>query len=192
MGINAKCKMRKCKMQDRRRGPEDPVQIGIAKRPLEEPHCGDQAGWWARHGATLLCMVDGLGHGRGAEHVAMAALKFVGRHRHEPLRDIVALCDEALRDTRGVAMGLAVVDPRAGALTYAAIGNIRALVVGERNTRLSSNYGIVGGGYRRLTPETVSLAGDELVILATDGVREGGLRRVRLRQRNACGRDAAG
>jgi len=148
------------------------VQIALAKRPLEEPYCGDQAAWWELRDTTLLCIVDGLGHGRGAQRAAMAALDFVARRRHEPLPEIFTLCDEALRHTRGVAMSIAVADPRAGMLTYAGIGNIRARVIGERNRSLSGNYGIVGGGYRRLTPETVSLAPDDLVILATDGVRE--------------------
>jgi len=148
------------------------MQIAIAKRPIEDPYCGDQAAWWERRGDTLLCIVDGLGHGQGAERAAMAALDFVGRRHHRPLPEIFALCNEAVRHTRGVAMSIAVVDPRAGMLTYAGIGNIRALVVGEQNRRLSSSYGIVGGGYRRLTPETVPLTPDDLVILATDGVRE--------------------
>jgi len=148
------------------------VQIAIAKRPLDEPYCGDQAAWWERRGATLLCIVDGLGHGQGAERAAMAALDFVARRHHLPLPEIFASCNEALRHTRGVAMSIAIVDPGAGTLTYAGIGNIRARVVGEQNTSLSSNYGIVGGGYRRLTPETVPLRPDDLVILATDGVRE--------------------
>ena len=148
------------------------MQIAIVKRPLEEPYCGDQAAWWDRRGGTLLCIVDGLGHGQGAEHAAMAALDFVGRRHHLPLPEIFASCDEAIRHTRGVAMSIAAVDPHTGALTYAGIGNIRARVVGHQDRWLSSNYGIVGGGYRRLTPETVPLAPDDMLILATDGVTE--------------------
>jgi len=150
--------------------PEARVQIAIVKRPLEEPHCGDQAGCWEHSSKTVLCMIDGLGHGKGAERAAMKALDFLERHHHEPLLEVFATCDKALSDTRGVAMGIAVADPDAGRLTYAGIGNTRAMVVGQETTRLSSHYGIVGGGYRTLKTETVPLTPGDLVIMYTDGI----------------------
>ena len=148
------------------------MQLAIVKRPLEEPHCGDQAGCWEYDGKVVLCMIDGLGHGRGAEQAAMAALDFLERHHHEPLLGVFATCDKALRDTRGVAMGIAVTDPAAGTLTYAGIGNTRAMAMGQETTRLASHYGIVGGGYRSLKTETVPLAPGDLVIMYTDGIKE--------------------
>jgi len=148
------------------------MQIAIVKRPLEEPHCGDQGGCWEHDEKVVLCVIDGLGHGKGAERAALAALDFVGRHCDEPLLELFACCDKALRHTRGVAMGIAMADPAAGTLTYAGIGNTRAMVVGRETTRLSSHYGIVGAGYRRLKTETVALAPGDLVILFTDGIEE--------------------
>ncbi len=148
------------------------MQLAIHKHPLEEPHCGDQAEAWEHDGKTVLCMVDGLGHGRAAEHAARAALHFVVRHLHEPLPDIFAGCDIALHNTRGVAMGIGVADPAAGTLTYAGIGNTRALVIGKETTQLTNYYGIVGGGYRMLKTETIPLAQDDLVIMCTDGIHQ--------------------
>ncbi len=148
------------------------MQVAIVKRPLEEPHCGDQAGRWEYNGKVVLCMIDGLGHGKGAEEAALAALDFVARHHHELLLEVFATCDKALRNTRGVAMGIVVADSDARTLTYAGIGNTRAIVVGQETTRLSSHYGIVGGGYRTLKTETVPLTPDDLVIMYTDGIEE--------------------
>ncbi len=150
------------------------MKIAIVKRPLLEPHCGDQAGCWESGGKTVLCIIDGLGHGKAAEEAALAALDFVGHHHHEPLLEVFAACDEALRHTRGVAMGIAVIDEAAGMLTYAGIGNTRAVVSGngKRNMNLSSNYGIVGAGYRRLVSESVALAPGDMVLLYTDGFPE--------------------
>ena len=147
-------------------------EIAIASHPLEEPYCGDQAGYWQSRGRTILCIVDGLGHGKGAQQVALAALDSVGRHPFEPLPEIFALCDKALRHTRGVAMGMASIDPEAGTLTYAGIGNTRAMIFGERARSMSSHYGIVGGGYRNLVPETVPLEPGRLVVMFTDGLPE--------------------
>ena len=148
------------------------MQIAIAKRALEEPHCGDQAGCWQSGGRIALCIIDGLGHGKGAEQAAKAALGFVGRHHYEPLPEIFACCDEELRGTRGVTMGIAIVDLEGATLTYAGIGNTRAVVLGRETVRMTSRYGIVGGGYRTLAPETVTFVAGDLAILYTDGIQE--------------------
>lgn len=147
------------------------MQIAIAKRSfLNDPHCGDQADYWQSGGKTILCIADGLGHGEHAERAALAALDYVAQHLSEPLPSLFAGCNTAIRHTRGVAMSIAVVDEGAGTLTYAGIGNTCAMVVGERTVRLPGNYGIVGGGYRRLSPETVPLTPGDLVVMYTDGI----------------------
>ncbi len=151
------------------------MRIAITKRAfLGETHCGDECAYWQEGGKVTLCIVDGLGHGKDAERAAQAAVEYVAGHLGEPLADIFAGCNSAIRRTRGVAMGIAIVDEEAGTLTYTGIGNTRAMIVGEAGpvVRLSSNYGIVGGGYRKLTPETVELHPGDLVILSSDGIKE--------------------
>ncbi len=117
-------------------------------------------------------MADGLGHGEHAEAAAKAAVDYVGRHLSDSLPEIFADCDRALRDTRGAVMGLAVADEEKGTLTYAGIGNARAVVIGEKTFKMTSSYGIVGGGYKVLTLETVPFSPGDVAILHTDGVEE--------------------
>ena len=151
------------------------MQVAITKRPfLGETHCGDECAYWQENGKVTLCIVDGLGHGEHAERAAQAAVEYVADHLAQPLADIFAGCDAALRSTRGVAMGLAVIDEEAGTLTYAGIGNTRAVIIQSARSLvcLSSNYGIVGGGYRKLMPETVELTTGDLLVLTTDGIKE--------------------
>ncbi|MBL7062629.1 MAG: SpoIIE family protein phosphatase [Anaerolineae bacterium] len=157
------------------------MRVAIAKRAFPgDPHCGDECAWWQSGREVTLCIVDGLGHGEHAERTARAAVEYVAGHLAQPLVDIFAGCDQALRRTRGAAMGIAVIDigegedEEAGTLTYAGIGNTRAMIVREACpvVGLSSNYGIVGGGYRKLTPETVGLKPGDLVILTSDGIKE--------------------
>ncbi len=156
-------------------------QIAMVKRALNDaPHCGDECSFWQSGGKIILCMVDGLGHGEHAERAAKAVVDYVAHHLSEPLLDLFAGCNLALRSTRRVVMGVAVIDEEAGTLTYAGIGNTRAMIVRERHpefaegktVRLSNNYGIVGGGYKRLSPETVPLMPGDLVFMFTDGVEE--------------------
>jgi len=188
------------------------MPVTIAKRafPGDPQHCGDECAYWHSGGKTTLCVVDGLGHGEQAQRAAQAAVDYVAHHLAQPLVDIFAGCDLALRRTRGVAMGIAVIivgggkdedeneNKDAGTLTYAGIGNTRAMIVRSEHpivqlddnydivrrasniqhpvpstvVRLSSNYGIVGGGYGRLSPETAPLGPGDLVVLYTDGIPE--------------------
>ncbi len=150
------------------------MSVAIARRALSEPHCGDQAGHWQSSSKTVLCIVDGLGHGKHAERAALVALHCVEQHQHEPLLEIFATCDKALRQTRGAAMGIAVIDQAANILTYAGIGNTRAMISrdDQRNINLSSNFGIIGAGYRRLVSESVPIDPGNMVLLFTDGFPE--------------------
>lgn len=157
------------------------MQVAIAKRALnDDPYCGDECGYWKTDNKTVLCVADGLGHGEHAESAARAAMQYVGHHLSQSLDELFAGCNQALRNTRGVVMSTAIIDEDAGTLAYAGIGNTRAMIVGkprakntdERTIILSSNYGIVGGGYKTLSPETVPLIAGDLVILYTDGVEE--------------------
>ena len=157
------------------------MQVGIAKRALfNDPHCGDECAYWQIGGKTILCVVDGLGHGPDAEAAGKAAVDYVGRHLSDDLPDIFGSCDLALRRTRGVAMGIAVIHEEKGTLTYAGVGNTRAMIVrwhdpepGDGKTcQLSGNWGIVGSGYRKLSFEIVPLKRGDLVVLYTDGLKE--------------------
>ncbi len=155
--------------------------IGSVKRPLGgDRHCGDQSGHWQKGHLVILCIADGLGHGKHAERAAKGAMTYVASHRTEPLPEIFSGCNREIWKTRGVAMGIAVIDKKARALTYAGIGNTRIVILrssGSKETPrktlyLKNDFGIVGGGYKRLMPETVPFAPGDLVMMYTDGVKE--------------------
>jgi len=152
------------------------MNVGAVKQAfLDDRHCGDDFGYWGDDSSTLLCIVDGLGHGREAEAAANAAVGYVAGHRGESLRDILTGCDLEIRHTRGVAMGLARVDRATGQAEYAGIGNTRARVFTPRNLRtftMNSTYGIVGAGLRKVVPESHKIRPGDIVIMYTDGLKE--------------------
>ncbi len=59
--------------------------------------------------ATLVAVVDGLGHGAAAAAAAKTAVATLRDHAEEPLIPLVNRCHDALRDTNGVVMSLACV-----------------------------------------------------------------------------------
>lgn len=149
------------------------IEIATIKHALNNaPYCGDECGYWEEGTKAVLCIIDGLGHGKDAEIAAKAAVEYIANHLSESLQEIFAGCDRELRKTRGAAMGIAVIDEDKGELTYAGIGNTRAIVVNSGTCYLGSDYGIIGGGFKKLTPETVAIGKGALVIMSTDGVEE--------------------
>ena len=149
------------------------MQVAIAKRALaDDPHCGDQCAYWQVGAKTVLCVADGLGHGPHAEAAAQAAVDYVGCHLADPLADIFAGCDLALRRTCGAVMGIAVIDREKGTVTYGGVGDTNARIVGSNALHLAGTCGIVGGGYATLRLETVNIGPADLLIMCTDGVRE--------------------
>lgn len=136
-----------------------------------ESHCGDQGAIWNKNDKDILCLVDGLGHGKEAEAAAMAALKYVGNHLGGPMEKLFRGCDLAVRGTRGVAMGMVIVDLIEDSLTFAGAGNIHGLVYGESRWRLTSDTGIIGGGFKSLAPETRPFHPGDTVMMFTDGIK---------------------
>jgi hypothetical protein len=147
---------------------------------LDGQRCGDAV---ARHAidtpsgpGLLLAIVDGLGHGEPAAQAADAALQEIAAAPGLALPALLENADAALAAPRGAAIGLARVEPAATGwrLTHAGIGNTRLLHWrAPRMLRLSSQYGIVGGGLPRpiRVTEAELLPGDWL-LLFSDGLDE--------------------
>jgi serine phosphatase RsbU (regulator of sigma subunit) len=120
-----------------------------------------------------MAVADGLGHGSEAAYAADVAMACIGGGLERSFADHFSACDARLRDTRGAALAIAVVDLMQATLTMASVGNIRAVLMRPgKNFRLGGTRGIVGGGYERLVPETEHLARGDVLALFSDGVDE--------------------
>ncbi|QLC49037.1 SpoIIE family protein phosphatase [Methanolobus zinderi] len=149
------------------------MRIAMESRSFNgDVHCGDQCDWWLEDNILTLCMIDGLGHGKHAEEAAKAALGYVSSHLGESLDTLFSGCDRAIKQTRGVAMGIVRVDLNEYNLEYGGIGNTRAMIYGENGSHFSSSWGIVGGGFRHLHIERTQLSPDNLLLMWTDGIPE--------------------
>lgn len=144
----------------------------IARSIDDDDECGDATVCWEQGQKLYLGLADGLGHGEFARVAALAALASVQQHLPAPLPTVFTQCDQDIRDTRGVAMGIAVVDPVAQTATFCGVGNVRVLLLGERPRHFSCSYGIVGAGFKNLLVETMPFAPGDLLVLASDGIME--------------------
>jgi hypothetical protein len=134
---------------------------------------------------TLLSAVDGLGHGPEAADAAAIACTVVEDNAAEPLENLLVLCHQALRRTRGVVMTLAVVDHDRREVEWVGVGNVEGARVRARaddRPRIDTVFhspGVVGYRLPAVRVGTIPLEPGDLLVLATDGIDAGFLVELR-------------
>ena len=128
---------------------------------------------------ALVAAIDGVGHGGEAARAALKAGEVI---RTRPSQDLVLLaerCHTALRDTRGAAISLAFISSLEGAVTWLGVGNVEGRVLSSDpsarrpKASLALGSGVAGHELPRVRTTTLDLRAGDLVLLATDGVRDG-------------------
>jgi len=155
------------------------IEWGVAGRPFPgEKVSGDRHAVVPRPEGMLVAVIDALGHGAAAESTARKASGILERHAGDPLPFLIQRCHEGLTGDRGAVIGAAVIDGRRGTMSWAGVGNVLGLLIpGAEGTRTAERLlappGIVGGQLPALRAESIPLAAGDLILLATDGLREG-------------------
>jgi len=158
--------------------PGEPARVtyGVVNLPLQtETVSGDAWSCSIGDNEFTVLVADGLGHGPLANVAAIEAARVLGVHGDAPLERIMEVANEALRPTRGAAVGIArmpSVTPAGGAtVAFTGIGNIAASVWTDVSHRhLVSHSGIVGHGARRAQQFEVSYPPHALLVLHSDGI----------------------
>jgi anti-sigma regulatory factor (Ser/Thr protein kinase) len=147
-------------------------RIGVWSRPHpDEDQNGDAYFVRRRAGQTLLAVVDGLGHGRGAHEASRVALEVLADWQGGSLEDLFREAHAALRPTRGAVMGACVLDTTRGIFSYAGVGNIEVRVFNAPEpARPISNNGTLGARMDKLRVWSYAWAEGGVVVLASDGV----------------------
>jgi phosphoserine phosphatase RsbX len=157
------------------------ITWGVATRALAgEKESGDLHLVKQVGRGVLVAAVDGLGHGAEAAAAARAAVAALDRYAEESLPPLVRRCHEALVGSRGVVMSLAYFGGVQPSLTWLGVGNVEGVVVHAAPHRrparasLVTRGGIIGGAeLPQLRTNAVSVAPGDLLIFATDGIRDG-------------------
>ncbi|MBI4390886.1 MAG: SpoIIE family protein phosphatase [candidate division NC10 bacterium] len=160
---------------------ERPVlEWGLATLALPgHPESGDRHVVQPFPNGVLVAAVDGLGHGEEAAAAAKLAVSVLERHAREGVIALLRRCDEALRGTRGVVMSLASFRAPDGMMTWLGVGNVEGLLVRAaaqsdlRHEALVLRGGVVGRQLPPLQAAVVPVRRGDMLILATDGIREG-------------------
>jgi hypothetical protein len=159
-----------------------PIEFGAINLPLQdETLCGDAWSCGYAQGEFTVVVADGLGHGPLAHQAARAAVDTFARIGPSSLEQIVIASHDALRPTRGAALGVARIPAAApggpidgqpaAAARFCGIGNIAASVWSPHGHRhLVSHAGIAGHQMHKAQVFQVDWPGDALLILHSDGL----------------------
>jgi len=152
-------------------GARCPRVGGVAVPKRGETVCGDA---WAKVESgprTLVLVADGLGHGPLAADASARAVDVLIRHAAQPVEAIVQRMHEALRPTRGAAVGIAEVDRGDGVVRFVGVGNIAASVVSDGNVRsMVSHHGTLGHDVRKIQTFQYPWPKDALLVMTSDGI----------------------
>jgi hypothetical protein len=160
------------------------IEWGWAGVGLERPS-GDLHVIVTFEGGALVGLIDGLGHGPEAAAASSAAAETLEAFPRETVMELVKRCHARLRTTRGAVMTLASFDAGAARVTWTGVGNVDGVVLRARSVNgrdseaVSPRPGVVGGHLPPLSAAALPIAGGDLLVMATDGVRSGFIQAVR-------------
>ncbi|NML30298.1 ATP-binding protein [Paraburkholderia antibiotica] len=165
--------------------PDGAIEYGAINVPLQgEDLCGDAWSCGYADGEFTVMIADGLGHGPLAYQAARAAVDNFAQVGASSLEQIVVAAHNALRPTRGAALGVAripagasdgssdaVPDAAPEVARFCGIGNIAASVWTSHSHRhLVSHAGIAGHQMHKAQTFQLDWPRDALLILHSDGL----------------------
>lgn len=147
------------------------MKIGAAIRPKRgEVECGDAyLVSWQDDGA-LIAVIDGLGHGPEAARASRAACAYIEAHEGDSPGTLMHGLHKALAHTRGAAVALMRIRPRAGEMTHSSVGNVEVAGLSKEEVRPLCTPGIVGYKMRRVVERCFPIHGGDILVVFTDGV----------------------
>ncbi|SBT50584.1 ATP-binding SpoIIE family protein phosphatase [Micromonospora auratinigra] len=146
---------------------------GALARPITgEQVSGDGYAVRVADGRRQVLVCDGLGHGPLAGAATGAAVAAFRNAPAGPPGTVVQHLHRSMSHTRGAALAVAELDPAAGLVRYAGLGNIAATIaaVGERRRGLVSLPGIAGHQRPPVREYEYPFPPGAMLVMHSDGV----------------------
>jgi len=128
---------------------------------------------------VLLAAIDGVGHGDEATAAARVAANILERDAGKSVITLVKECHEALLNTRGVVMTLAMLNAVDDTVTWLGVGNVEGrLLRADASAVPPSEHvllrgGMIGYQLPALHASVFPVSPGDLLIFATDGLHSG-------------------
>ncbi|GIF09542.1 transcriptional regulator [Actinoplanes siamensis] len=152
--------------------PEPPWAAGLTRPITGETVSGDAVASREVDGRRQLLVSDGLGHGGLAAAASHEAVRVFRQTPAGSPASVVEALHRTLGHTRGAALAVAELDPAAGLVRYAGLGNISGTVFGPDGARrgMISMPGIAGHQRRQIREYDYPLVPGAVVVMHSDGV----------------------
>jgi phosphoserine phosphatase RsbX len=121
----------------------------------------------------LICAVaDGLGSGKLAKEASSAATDIIDNHHGESVEQLMHLCNEGLRYTRGAVIAIVKVDYKNHTVSYSGVGNIRFMISAERQRAIHPlpKVGFLAGKPERFKVQDFKFEKELMLMLYSDGM----------------------
>lgn len=120
---------------------------------------------------VTISVIDGLGHGQGAAAASATAMRVFAGNSGEPLERMLQDAHDAMRATRGAAVGISRIHAAAGRLDFSGVGNIAGTIdAQEAMRRVVSLNGIVGHEMRKVQTFSYPWTASSVLVMQSDGV----------------------
>jgi negative regulator of sigma-B (phosphoserine phosphatase) len=131
--------------------------------------CGDSFLVEQHNGTVLAAVIDGLGHGYESSVAAERATEVIRESADLSVGAILRRCHEALRVTRGAAVGILKIE-EGGAGEFCGIGNIEVQALNGTPPSVFCLAGIVGHNLRTSKVMPVAMKPGDIYCLMSDGI----------------------
>lgn len=147
------------------------MKFGVATRPnLGSKYNGDMYLIKEFKHKILISIIDGLGHEELAAIASSRCVKCIEEHYEKGLVRIFEFCDNELRKTNGVVMGMLFIDLEHSILSFAGVGNISARVIGGKPVHFISRDGIVGYNMPGIKENKHPYTAGDTILMHSDGI----------------------
>jgi len=164
------------------RGATEPsgaiIALGVAEAPMPGEHeSGDLYLLQPSLNGVLLAVVDGAGHGTEAAAAARIAAATLEAFARESPIALIRRCHNDLNGTRGVVMTLAFFHHPDRTMTWLGVGNVEGVLFRPSaeghapSERVLLRGGLVGHQLPALRASVLPVTPNDILILATDGIR---------------------
>jgi serine phosphatase RsbU (regulator of sigma subunit) len=152
--------------------PMMPVAWAWAGSALEAAESGDLHVVVPLPRGALLAVIDGLGHGPEAALAAREAAGILRARAALPVSDLIELCHEGLRKTRGAVMSVASLHVPSATIDCCGVGNVEGVLFHTDGTReaIATRGGVVGYRLPRLRISTLTVSIGDTLVFVTDGI----------------------
>lgn len=152
--------------------PVPELELSVFSRPVPGERYNGDAYFVKRYEDKIVfAVIDGLGHGQGAQEAAQVAVDCLENFYRRPFAEILQLCHQRLKKTRGAAMSLCHINLKDRVMTHAGIGNVNTRVYSSEKTPAPfSINGTLGVAMRTVKVDDYPLPENSTIIMFSDGI----------------------